>query len=251
MQNSAKHVAVIMDGNGRWAHSRSRSRFVGHVKGAKVAKNLIEHCSRSGLKYLTLFTFSTENWFRPPDEVSLLMRLLVKQMDRERATLIKNNVRFRVIGDFDRLPEKVRESLAKSIDATKENNGLQLTFALSYSGRQDLTMAMQDIAARIQSGEVKASDVNEDLISLALPSSFLPDPDLIIRTSGEHRLSNFFLWQSAYSEIYVTPKMWPEFTPADFEEALSYFRTRERRFGRTSAQVESSFKENGEQCPLS
>ena len=234
---SANHVAIIMDGNGRWAQSRSHSRFYGHIRGAKVAKNIIEHASSIDLKHLTLFAFSTENWFRPVEEVSLLMKLLLKQMERERSNLVKNNIQFHCIGELHRLPPAVQASINKSIEQTKDNTGLVLTFALSYSGRQDLTAAVRLLAEKIENKELQSQEINEQLLSLALPSSFLPDPDLIIRTSGESRLSNFFLWQAAYSEIYVTPKMWPEFTLNDFNSAINYYQSRERRFGRTSHQV--------------
>lgn len=239
MNSAAKHIAIIMDGNGRWASARGRSRFVGHIKGAKAAKSIIEHCAQHPtVEHLTLFAFSTENWFRPQEEVSFLMKLLLKQLERERATLIENNICFKAIGDLSRLPKPVQLSIQKSIEETKSNSGLILTFALSYSGKQDLVSAMKLIAEKIQAGELLAKDINEEIVSQSLPSSFLPNPDLIIRTSGEHRLSNFFLWQSAYSELYIVDKMWPEFSSKDFDQALACFKNRQRRFGRTGEQLQ-------------
>lgn len=233
-----QHLAIIMDGNGRWAQARGHNRIFGHVRGAKAAKRIIEECARLKVPYLTLFTFSTENWERPRDEVSFLMTLLTRRLRRERANLIKNNIRFRCIGDLSKLPDSVRAEVEKTIEATKHGQGMTLVFALSYGGRQELVSAMQALAKKVKAGELLPEDINEQTLRSAMESRFLPDPDLIIRTSGESRISNFFLWQSAYSEIYISPKMWPEFKEDDLREALVAFSRRERRFGKVSGQLE-------------
>ena len=243
MKPALNHMAIIMDGNGRWAQARNRSRFIGHIRGAKVAKQTIEYCTDNNIPNLTLFAFSTENWFRPIKEVTFLMRLLVKQLEKERKNLVKNNIRFRTVGDLSRLPENVRRSIELSKTATQHNDGLTLTFALSFSGRQDLTFAMKNIAQQISDGTLKPEDVSEVVISNSMPSSFLPDPDLIIRTSGECRLSNFLLWQSAYSEIYIMEKMWPDVTKSDLNEAVTNYTQRNRRFGRTKEQMETTHRD--------
>lgn len=229
-----------MDGNGRWAQARGHHRIFGHVRGAKVARQVIVECAKRNLANLTLFTFSTENWFRPSDEVTFLMSLLARKLRRETPTLIKNNIRFHCIGEIQRLPRAVQERVADTIRQTAHCTGMNLTFALSYGGRQELAAAARRLAEQAARGEIKAEEIDEAKLAASLDSSFLPDPDLIVRTSGEHRLSNFFLWQAAYSEILVCDKPWPEFTTADLNEALQTFNSRERRFGRTSAQVQTS-----------
>jgi undecaprenyl diphosphate synthase len=233
-----KHLAIIMDGNGRWAKARGHNRFFGHIRGARVVKNLITECTNLNLKYLTLYTFSTENWFRPPEEVSFLMMLLQRKLRRERALLVAKNVRFRVIGDLGRLPSYVREEALQTIEATKNNTGMVLTFALSYGGRQELVQATKAIAAKVASGELKPEDITEAVISENMPSAFLPDPDIILRTSGEERISNFFLWQAAYSEIYFEEVAWPDFTAKHLHETFRRYAHCERRFGRTGEQME-------------
>lgn len=232
-----RHLAIIMDGNGRWAKARHHNRVYGHLRGAKVAKNVIEECARLKVSYLTLFAFSTENWFRPIQEVSFLMHLLKRQLEREKATLMRNNIRFQTIGQLERLPKEVREVVLDTIEETSGNTGMVLTFALSYGGRQELTDMARELVRQAKAGQLHESDVDEALIAGLLPSAFLPDPDLIIRTSGESRISNFFLWQSAYSEIEFESKSWPEFTLADLHRILTSFSARERRFGRTSDQL--------------
>lgn len=227
-----------MDGNGRWAKARRHNRVFGHIRGAKIAKNVIEECARIKIPYLTLFAFSTENWFRPNDEVSLLMLLLRRQLLREKQTLMKNNIRFQTIGDVQRLPASVREVVLDTLEETAKNTGMVLTFALSYGGRQELTSAVREIAKQARLGLLNENQIDEAMISEFLPSSFLPDPDLIIRTSGESRLSNFFLWQSAYSEIVFEQKAWPDFSNQDLHRILENFSSRERRFGRTSEQLQ-------------
>lgn len=232
-----RHVAIIMDGNGRWAEVRRRDRTFGHLKGARVAKQIIEACAHLGVEQLTLYAFSTENWLRPKSEVSFLMRLLARHLRRERRQLQQNNIRFSVIGDVTRLPEAVLNEVKQTIETTRSNTGLSLTFALSYGGRQEIAAAVRSIAKEVAAGSILPEQVDENLIAQRLQSSFMPDPDLIIRTSGEYRLSNFMLWQAAYSELYITQTLWPDFSRAELEKAIHQFGSRERRFGRTAAQV--------------
>lgn len=229
-----QHVALIMDGNGRWAEVRGRNRTFGHLRGARVAREMIEACTERGIENLTLYTFSSENWLRPLEEVSFLMALLSRHLKRERANLVKNNIRFNAIGELGRLPPQVLDEVNETIRATMACTGMRLTFALSYGGRQDILAATK---ALIRSG-VPADAVTEKMLESHLCTHGMPDPDLIIRTSGESRLSNFFLWQSAYSEIFITPTLWPDYTPQELDEALSWYQTRERRFGRTTAQIQ-------------
>ena len=235
-----KHVAIIMDGNGRWAKARGHNRFFGHIRGASRAKMIIEESARLGLDSLTLFTFSTENWKRPQDEVSFLMLLLKKRLKRETRNLVQNNIRFDCIGDVSQLPMSVLEQVNETKRLTKNNTGMKLTFALNYGGRQEILDAVQGLAQKVKNAEMSPEDISEDSISSSLQSSYLPDPDLIIRTSGESRLSNFFLWQAAYSEFYVTPVFWPDFTTDDLHKALEDFQKTERRFGKTSEQLTPS-----------
>lgn len=226
-----------MDGNGRWAQSRGHTRFFGHTRGARVAKMITEECSRLGLTHLTLFAFSTENWRRPKDEVSFLMKLLAKWLIRERQNLVAQNIRFQVIGELHRLPPFAREEIQKAINDTKLCYGMTLTLAVSYGGRQEILSAAKRLAQKVQQGQLSPDDINEEVFSAELESSFLPDPDLIIRTSGESRISNFMLWQSAYTEFYFTKCTWPEFKISNLHEAISSFENCERRFGQTAAQI--------------
>jgi undecaprenyl diphosphate synthase len=230
-----EHLAIIMDGNGRWAKARRRPRSYGHIQGARAAKKIITAAVTAGLKNLTLFTFSTENWFRPENEVQFLMKLLGRQLIRERATLMKNGVRFRVIGAVESLPTSVRQIVLETIELTANNKGMTLVFALSFGGRQQLAAATRALAERVLAGELKPSEIDEAQISNHLDSHFLPDVDLVIRTSGEKRLSNFLLWSCAYSELHFVEKSWPDFTPEDLHAALADYARTERRFGRTSA----------------
>lgn len=230
-----KHIAIIMDGNGRWAQLKRRPRTFGHIKGTRVAKKIITDCSRRGIKNLTLYAFSTENWFRPQAEVSLLMQILRRYLKRETENLVKENIRFSVIGDMSRIPSDVAEAIGKSIEATAQCTDLNLVFALSYGSRQEITEAVRDIAARVAAGEINPEDIDESVINSALSTYPTPDPDLIIRTSGEQRLSNFLLWQAAYSEFYFTDVLWPNFTESHLEEALNAFSMRQRRFGKVTA----------------
>lgn len=242
--NTLKHLAIIMDGNGRWAQLRGHGRFFGHVRGAKVARKIIEAAAERKLEYLTLYTFSMENWSRPPVEVNFLMRLLKRQLLRELKTLMDNNIRFRVIGNKDLLPSEVRKVVDATIEQTKKNTGMTLVFALSYGARNEIVQAAQKIARQVQSGHLQAADVDETMFSACLESAFLPDPDLIVRTSGEWRLSNFFLWQAAYSELLTVPTLWPDFTTQDLDKALHEFNSRERRYGRLTSTTETEPSEH-------
>ena len=227
-----RHLAIIMDGNGRWAKNRGFDRAYGHVRGAQIAKKMIEAAAARGLEYLTLYAFSTENWLRPRQEVNFLMRLLARHLRKERSSLIKNNIRFQTIGDISKLPELVQIEVKETVAATAHCSGMQLIFALSYGGRQELTEAFKGIALQLQNNEIRIEDISETLIQDHLFTRDMPDPDLIIRTSGEFRLSNFLLWQAAYSEIYITPTLWPDFKLKDLELAFEFFNGRERRFGK-------------------
>ncbi len=231
------HLAIIMDGNGRWAQLHGRERTFGHLRGARIAKSVIEHCAELGVKHLTLYAFSTENWLRPKTEVAFLMRLLARHMRKERESLVANNIRFTTIGDLARLPEAVQAEVRKTKAATARNDGMHLVFALSYGSRQELTAAARRLAEDVAAGRLTPEDITEDAVRARLETSETPDPDLIIRTSGECRLSNFLMWQAAYSELYVAKTLWPDFTLQELEHAFLSFADRERRFGRTHAQL--------------
>ncbi len=233
-----RHIAIIMDGNGRWARLKGKTRIEGHVAGVESVRDIVESCSQLGIDYLTLFTFSTENWNRPEKEVSALMQLLVKVIGRESRKLHDNNIRLNVIGEMTLLPEKVRTVLKKTMELTKNNNKLVLNIALSYSGQWDIAQACRAIALDVEAGKLKAASVDEQLLASYLSTGSMPDPDLLIRTSGEFRVSNFMLWQCAYSEIYVTNTYWPDFHRSQLYDAMREFQSRERRFGRTSEQIQ-------------
>ena len=218
-----RHVAIIMDGNGRWARARGLDRSEGHVEGVNTVRKITEAASEIGIKYLTLYTFSTENWNRPQEEVDALMNLIVIAIERETADLIKNNVRLTMIGDFGRMPDFARRRLSKCMDDTAHCTGLTLVLALSYSSRWEITEAVRNIAAKVQAGSLDPDDITDDTISRNLSTADMPDPDLLIRTGGDFRVSNFLLWQIAYSEIYVTSTYWPDFTKDDFLDALEQF----------------------------
>ncbi|MFM6928396.1 MAG: isoprenyl transferase [Bdellovibrio sp.] len=229
-----KHIAIIMDGNGRWAQLKRKPRTFGHIKGTRVAKKIITACSRKGIKNLTLYAFSTENWFRPQTEVSFLMKLLRRYLKRESENLVKENIRFSVIGDLSRVPSDVLQAIQQARETTAQCTGLNLVFALSYGSRQEITEAVKVLAAKVASGELSPDKIDEAAISSSLSTYPTPDPDLIIRTSGEQRLSNFLLWQAAYSEFYFTETLWPNFTEAHLDEALTAFSVRQRRYGKVS-----------------
>lgn len=230
------HVAIIMDGNGRWAKARGMNRSFGHQQGVATVNEITSLASRLGIKYLTLYTFSTENWNRPADEVAALMSLIITAMEEE--LFMKNNVRMRTIGDIGRLPENVQKAIRGLEERTAGNTGMTMVIALSYSSRWEITAAMRRLAADVASGKLRPEDIEEDTISRALATSFMPDPDLLIRTGGEVRLSNYLLWQCAYSELYFCDTYWPDFHEADFMKALDKYRSRERRYGKTSEQVQ-------------
>ena len=232
-----KHVAIIMDGNGRWAKSRNLDRSEGHVEGVNTVRKITEIASELGIGYLTLYTFSTENWNRPQAEVDALMHLIVIAIERETADLIKNNVRLTMIGDFSRMPKFAYDRLCKCMDDTSHCTGLTLILAISYSSRWEITEAARRIAADVASGVLTVDDITPDTISGNLSTAAIPDPDLLIRTGGDFRVSNFLLWQIAYSEIYVTPTFWPDFSKDDFCRAILQYQGRERRFGLTSEQL--------------
>ncbi|GAB4447693.1 MAG: isoprenyl transferase [Bacteroidia bacterium] len=233
------HVAIIMDGNGRWAKKHGKERIEGHKAGIESVRNSVKASIECGVKYLTLYAFSTENWNRPKEEVDALMELLVYAIETEVPELHKNNINLNTIGDISKLPEKCQISLQKSIDYLKNNTQLTLTLALNYSSRWEITNACQLIAKKVQQGILKPEEINQQTISQHLNTSNIPDPELIIRTSGEHRISNFLLWQAAYAEFYFTPIYWPEFTKEEFYKAILDFQKRERRFGKTSEQIQS------------
>lgn len=230
----ARHVAIIMDGNGRWAQQRGRPRTFGHIKGARVAKKIITRAVEKNIPYLTLYAFSSENWLRPIDEVSFLMGLLKRYLRKELATLVKQNIRFQVIGDKSQLPKEVLSVVNETVLHTAQNTGMILTFALSYGSRQEILTGIRSLALKIQNKTLLPEEITEDLISQNLYTSNMPDPDLIIRTSGEQRLSNFLLWQAAYSEFLFLETLWPDFTESCFESALASFSQRSRRFGKVT-----------------
>ena len=230
------HVAIIMDGNGRWATERGKERSYGHQAGVESVRRITSECTRLGVKYLTLYTFSTENWNRPADEVAALMGLVLTALEDE--LFMKNDVRFQVIGDIDRLPEEVQKKLQETIDHTADNKAMTMVIALSYSSRWEITKAVKEISTLVAEGKAKADDINEDFISKHLVTSFMPDPDLLIRTGGELRISNYLLWQIAYSELYFCDTYWPDFAEADLHKAIASYQSRQRRFGKTEEQVE-------------
>lgn len=229
------HVAVIMDGNGRWAKQRGQARSFGHQAGAKSVHVIAETAARLGVKFLTLYTFSTENWNRPVDEVAALMGLLMDSLEEE--TFMKNNISFRIIGDTAKLPANVLERLQQCIERTSSNTGMCLVLALSYSSRWELTDTLRRIATEVERGELRAEDIDEEVIGRHLATHFMPDPDLLIRTGGEIRLSNYLLWQCAYSELYFCTTFWPDFGEEEFCKAICDYQQRERRFGKTSEQI--------------
>lgn len=232
-----RHVAIIMDGNGRWAKARNLDRSEGHVEGVNTVRKITEIASELGIGYLTLYTFSTENWNRPQAEVDALMHLIVIAIERETADLIKNNVRLTMIGDFSRMPKFAYDRLCKCIDDTSHCTGLTLILAISYSSRWEITEAVKRIAADVKEGKIAIDDITPATVSDNLSTAGIPDPDLLIRTGGDFRVSNFLLWQIAYSEIYVTSTFWPDFSKEDFCRAVLQFQGRERRFGLTSEQL--------------
>ena len=240
-----KHIAIIMDGNGRWAKKRGLPRVAGHKRGVDTVREIVEACAEIGVKYLTLYTFSTENWKRPKEEVSTLMRLLLNSLRDRVNELNDNDIRLTTIGDTSSLPQEVQKQLLADIDRTKENKKMVLNLALSYSGRWELLEAIKEIAKSSKEGKLEIDQINESLVSKNLTTKNMPDPDLVIRTSGEFIVSNFLLWQIAYSEFVITETLWPDFSKNDLYEAIHKFQTRERRFGKVSEQIKKNEKEKG------
>lgn len=236
-QNIPQHVAVIMDGNGRWAKKQGLMRVRGHEKGAKAVRETVETCAELGIKNLTLYAFSTENWKRPKLEVDTLMKLLVSSLKKELPTLQKNNISLRAVGSLELLPHTAQKELQEVIIATQNNNHMNLTLALSYGSREELITVIKNVATQVKNGDIEVEHINQDTINGLLYTNYMPDVDLLIRTSGEQRISNFLLWQIAYAELYFTDVLWPDFRKEHLIEALKNYQDRERRFGKTSEQL--------------
>lgn len=232
-----KHVAFIMDGNGRWAKKQGKERVFGHQIGVESVREITIASVELGIEYLTFYAFSTENWNRPKEEVDAIMLLMVQAIENETPTLMKNNVRFEVIGDIEKLNQETRDAIDRITEKTKVNNGLTMIIALSYSSRWEIENAMREIASEVERKQLKVEDINQETISKHLCTKNFPDPDLLIRTSGEYRISNFLMWQLSYSELYFTSTLWPDFRKEEFYEALIDYQSRERRFGKTSEQL--------------
>lgn len=236
MTRIPRHIAIIMDGNGRWASERGRERSFGHQAGVDTVRRITSECTRLGVKYLTLYTFSTENWSRPEDEVSALMGLVLSSLEDE--IFMKNDVRFQVVGEMERLPKPVQDKLRETMEHTAQNSAMTMVVALSYSARWEITKAVRDIARSVRDGEMNVDDITEEAVSRHMATNFMPDPELLIRTGGELRISNFLLWQIAYSELYFCDTFWPDFGEEDLREAIANYQKRQRRFGKTEAQAE-------------
>jgi len=237
MSDSPQHVAIIMDGNGRWARSRGMPRVAGHRASVKVVRKIVEECAERGVHYLTLFAFSSENWSRPADEVGVLMGLFLDALVREVADLHRNQVRLRFIGDRESLGQELKQRIQDAETLTASNTGLGLMVAVAYGGRWDIAQGCRSLAADVQAGKIDVAEISEEQIAARLALAGIPDPDLLIRTGGEQRISNFLLWNLAYTELYFSEALWPEFSPAHLKAAFEHFAQRERRFGKTSAQV--------------
>lgn len=237
MDHIPRHLAIIMDGNGRWAQQRHLPRIVGHQKGVEAVRQIVEECCSLKVEYLTLYAFSSENWGRPADEVSALMGLLASYLTSELKTLLSNRIRLNVIGDAGKLPKNIRKSLDKTIERTKENDSMTLTLALSYGARDEILRACKAVAGQVSRGELQPADITEELFAGELDTDGIPDPDFLIRTSGEMRISNFLLWQMAYSELYFSDVFWPDFSREELHKALHEFGRRQRRFGLTTEQL--------------
>lgn len=237
LEKLPNHIAVIMDGNGRWAKTQGKPRVFGHKNGVTSVREVTEAAAELGINYLTLYAFSTENWSRPSFEVNALMTLLVETVKSELKTLNKNNIRLQAIGDLSKLPTKTYKTLLEGIELTKDNTRMTLVLALNYSSRWEIVEATKKIALDVQNGILKVDDIDAALFSHNLTTKDIPDPELMIRTSGEHRISNYLLWQAAYAEFYFTPVLWPDFRKDDFYQAIIDFQGRERRFGKTSEQL--------------
>lgn len=238
MKRVPRHIAIIMDGNGRWAAERGKERSYGHQAGVESVRRITSECTRLGVEYLTLYTFSTENWKRPADEVAALMGLVLSSLEDE--IFMKNNVRFRVIGDIARLPQAVQDKLNETMEHTSGNTAMTMVVALSYSSKWEITHAVREIAAGVAEGTIDRNDIDDEMISAHMQTSFMPDPDLLIRTGGEVRISNYLLWQIAYSELYFCDTFWPDFDEKALREAIACYQKRQRRLGKTEAQVENN-----------
>lgn len=243
-----QHLAIIMDGNGRWAERRHLPRIAGHYRGVEAVREVVSECRTLGVRYLTLYAFSSENWGRPEDEVKALMGLLVRYLASELNDLCARSIRFRVIGEIDRLPVEVAQVLCETIQQTEDNTSMVLTLALSYGSRNELVRAMRSLAVEVAAGRLAPEAIDEERLNMALDTAGLPDPDLVIRTSGEMRISNFLLWQLAYTELYFTEELWPDFSRQKLHEAFAVFARRQRRFGLTSAQVIDQDAHSEENC---
>lgn len=237
MERIPQHIAIIMDGNGRWAAERGHERSYGHQAGVDAVRRITSECTRLGVKYLTLYTFSTENWNRPTDEVAALMGLVLSSLEDE--IFMKNNVRFRVVGDMGRLPENVRQKLRETEEHTAANSAMTMVVALSYSSRWEITEAVKNIAKGVKDGSINPDDITEQTVDRQMQTCFMPDPDLLIRTGGELRISNYLLWQIAYSELYFCDTFWPDFDEEALHKAIASYQGRQRRFGKTGAQIEA------------
>lgn len=239
MNSIPKHIAIIMDGNGRWAKSKGLPRFAGHKKGVVTVRKITEKCGEIGVNHLTLFTFSAENWNRPKAEVTALMTLLTGTLRKEIQNLNKNNVRFTTIGNISKFPSKVKKEISESIEMTKSNSGLNLILALNYGGKQEILNATSEIIKDVENGIISPNEINENIFKQKLYTNNIPDPDLLIRTGGDFRISNFMLWQLAYTELHFTPSFWPDFNEDELMDVINEFNSRERRYGKTSEQVKN------------
>ncbi len=237
MDKVPEHIAIIMDGNGRWAKKNKKNRIVGHKSGVKTVKKIVEHSAKIGIKYLTLYTFSSENWNRPKLEIEALMTLLVVTVNEQLKDLLKNDVRLTIIGEYDKLPKKVYNKLNDAVKTTAKNKGLNLVLAINYGARQEIINAVKKIANKVSEKELEVKEIDDNLFNKYLDTKTIPAPELLIRTSGEYRLSNFLLWQVAYTEFYFTEKYWPEFDEQELDKAIIEFNKRERRFGKISEQI--------------
>lgn len=245
MTKIPQHIAIIMDGNGRWAIRQGKERSYGHQAGVDTVRRITSECVRLGVRYLTLYTFSTENWNRPVAEIDTLMGLVLTSLEDE--IFMKNNVRFQVIGETERLSEEVRNKLKETMERTAANNAMTMVVALSYSSRWEITNAVKNIANEAIKGKLKADDITEDVVSAHLATNFMPDPDLLIRTGGELRISNYLLWQIAYTELYFCDTFWPDFDETQLRQAIISYQNRQRRFGKTEAQIENRHREQTKQ----
>lgn len=239
-----KHIAIIMDGNGRWAKQRHQPRFMGHKAGVKAVETIVKHCVERGVSILSLFAFSSENWRRPGKEVSLLMDLFALVLKQQVKRLNDNNIRLRIIGDISKFSPSLQKQILQAQEVTADNTGLIINVAANYGGRWDITQSVKSLAKQIQSGQLAADDITEDLITDGLQTAGIDEPDLFIRTGGEQRVSNFLLWQMAYTEFYFTDTLWPDFNQASLDQAINSFASRERRFGKTSEQIQQGSDSN-------